>query len=754
MALNEIIKNKLLTYYNELYSNGEIHPENKIKTFYDNFKQKFGPEILSGMDGRELLNKMFNLRDKDDCLIYWLEFKNDDDFPAVFGSIAGGSALKYGIYIKKETEEWMTGSPQKQKVISVNVAIEIARKYRDQLLAGCELLKALPNDGTDDDYRKLQKEIYKQMPDICNLSWSHKYLSLLFPNKLDDYHNPDYQRFFLFKLLHNPIEEEGRYINAGRYVQIAKELGLMINSFTTILNRKYGKPHRYWRMGTKGGKSGKSFWDEMKDGNFVSIGWNRLGDLSDLTYNKESKERLRKKLAETSKDNESYSVPQFLGRITAQIFNFKTVIKENDIVIASNGMVCLGIGRVTDDGYYFDDKTDFPHKLPVEWLHIGDFKYPQKEGLRTTVHRLKNHENILEFERRIIEHPTQKEEKAISVRKEFTGKIGEINQILERKKQIILFGPPGTGKTYWANIGARNISARKNLNKNYDSLNDDEKQIIDTEYIFRCTFHPAFGYEEFIEGFYPSEKSGNLIFSKKKGIFKKICEKATDNPQKSYFLIIDEINRGDIPRIFGELITLLEADKRGTSTILPSNEKFSVPPNIFIIGTMNTADKSIALLDTALRRRFGFIEYMPEIKLLKESSISELPLSVWLDALNKKICTNLGLDSRNLQIGHAYFLENGKPINEFKKFKRILKEDIIPLLQEYCYENFNTLESILGKGLIDIDNLRIKHELFESSREDELIQDLAGLSPEITTTNEALESQSEIPIYENDENIE
>ena len=154
-----------------------------------------------------------------------------------------------------------------------------------------------------------------------------------------------------------------------------------------------------------------------------------------------------------------------------------------------------------------------------------------------------------------------------------------------------------------------------------------------------CTFHPAYGYEDFIEGFRPQINATNqLVFERCAGIFKTLCKDAHVSERK-HFLVVDEINRGDIPRIFGELLTLLEKDKRGLEITLPlSGDRFTVPQNVHLIGTMNTADRSIALLDTALRRRFGFVELMPDISVLGTASAGgSVPLGLWLAALNDRL---------------------------------------------------------------------------------------------------------------------
>ena len=233
---------------------------------------------------------------------------------------------------------------------------------------------------------------------------------------------------------------------------------------------------------------------------------------------------------------------------------------------------------------------------------------------------------------------------------------------------------------------------------------------------------------------------------------KKLSLDAITNPGHKYYLIIDEINRGDIPRIFGELLTIIEKDKRGKSILLSvSGEPFYVPDNLYVIGTMNTADRSIALLDTALRRRFGFIELMPDIDVLGNVVVESIPLGQWLLALNSKICEHIGRDARNLQIGHAYLLENGQPINSFNKFMRVVQDDIIPLVEEYCYEDYPTMTKILGKSIVDDTNQTINSELFDTSSRDELIQALKSIDPNIDSSAPALLSESENPEDDQDE---
>jgi 5-methylcytosine-specific restriction protein B len=270
-----------------------------------------------------------------------------------------------------------------------------------------------------------------------------------------------------------------------------------------------------------------------------------------------------------------------------------------------------------------------------------------------------------------------------------------------------------------------------------------------------CTFHPAYGYEDFLEGYKPISVSNQLSFEKRDGIFKKICADAQRRPECNYYLIIDEINRGDIPRIFGELLTILEKDKRGKPILLPlSGSSFSVPNNVYVIGTMNTADRSIALLDTALRRRFGFIELMPDSAVFGDAMVGSIPLGPWLDALNSRIREYIGRDARNLQIGHAYLLNNGQPIADFTKFAKVVQDDLIPLLEEYCYEDYSALLKILGAGLVNDKAQRILHELFEAPRHDELVQALLAPCPEIVTSMQAITSENAEVTEDNEEDDE
>lgn len=529
-----------------------------------------------------------------------------------------------------------------------------------------------------------------------------------------------------------------------------------MNHLTAVLNARNGVPTCYWRIGTKLGEGtdAQDVWPEMLAGRYAAIGWAEVGDLASALAVQNTKEVITEML---KKEYPDYAA-NVASRKAGEIRNFALEMSENDIVLAADGESILGLGLVKGP-YYFESTQpeDAPHRRQVEWHVTEKWKLPVTDGLRTSVWRLKKYDqNLVAVERKLLEPSlplppllaTSTPAAVNSIRKtlRLEGAIpGKLQAILERKGQAILYGPPGTGKSHWGKLTALDLTALGAFGCLYAELSPEHKVSVDGTgsspgFLRCCTFHPAFGYEDFIEGYRPlTSAGGQLIFEKRDGIFKTLCRDAAASDQ-TFVLLIDEINRGDIPRIFGELITLLEKNKRGQQVTLPlSGDKFSVPPNVFVIGTMNTADRSIALLDTALRRRFGFIELMPDSSTLSGASVGNaIPLGLWLDALNSRVRKHVGKDARNQQIGHAYLMdEHGNPVTDFTKFSRILAEDIIPLLEEYCYEDYDALNAILGGDLVDHANLRVREELFLPARRQELIQALLSPTPELSTTLEA-----------------
>lgn len=271
----------------------------------------------------------------------------------------------------------------------------------------------------------------------------------------------------------------------------------------------------------------------------------------------------------------------------------------------------------------------------------------------------------------------------------------------------IFYGPPGTGKTYNTVNCAVEICEPefyKGNKSDYSIILKKYNELKETGRIEFITFHQSYGYEEFIEGIRPvlKESGGNIGYELHSGCFKNFCDKAKYE-NVPYVFIIDEINRGNISKIFGELITLIEDSKRigndeEMTVKLPySGEKFGVPNNVYIIGTMNTADRSIALMDTALRRRFVFAEMMPDAEFLNGLMITAdgktLDVKKMFEDMNERIeC----LFDREHTIGHAYFA-NLKKAPSIGVLADIFRNRIIPLLQEYFFEDYEKLAIVLSR---------------------------------------------------------
>lgn len=271
----------------------------------------------------------------------------------------------------------------------------------------------------------------------------------------------------------------------------------------------------------------------------------------------------------------------------------------------------------------------------------------------------------------------------------------------DRPMNRIYYGPPGTGKTYQV----------EQLLKNY----------IDPDSLVRrfswITFHQSYGYEEFVEGLRPVldevNVAGNVKYKLVDGAFKRLCTEARKAPGKRFAMVIDEINRGNISKIFGELITLIETDKRHKSgsparievELAYSGEKFSVPDNVDIIGTMNTADRSLALVDTALRRRFEFEAVPPDTTDEEDSPLfgltvtdveDEIDIRTMLQRINERI---EAIYDRDHMIGHSFFMPL-RHIDDaqlrFAKLGEIFRQQIIPLLEEYFFEDWGKIQLVLG----------------------------------------------------------
>ena len=308
----------------------------------------------------------------------------------------------------------------------------------------------------------------------------------------------------------------------------------------------------------------------------------------------------------------------------------------------------------------------------------------------------------------------------------------------------ILYGPPGTGKTWYTVTHAVAIVENREVEEigmiSRGNIMEEYGKYRDTGQIEMITFHQNTTYEDFVEGIRPvlTTHTDNLTaaangtevqYELSPGVLRRITERAEANPDSRFVLIIDEINRGNIARIFGELITLIEDSKRlgqadeARVTLPVSNTSFGLPKNLYFLGTMNTADRSIALLDSALRRRFVFHEMMPDASLLKsntvqiEESDQIIDCEKILNAMNRRITALL---DREHQIGHTYFLK----VDSLETLKKAFQNQVIPLLQEYFFDDWTKIRAILNdngfiteskppKELITQGLIHSNHRLFD-----------------------------------------
>lgn len=383
------------------------------------------------------------------------------------------------------------------------------------------------------------------------------------------------------------------------------------------------------------------------------------------------------------------------------------LVNQNKGKVKSGDKVILWVTGVKSGCYALAEVSDNPKEVGLE-SDDHFWKTTKPSGLRAPITITHNYIDNPILKSEIMNIEELKKLKAGSQGTNLKATKEEFEFLLKLRNgnsnnfpnNLILYGPPGTGKTFNSKIKAQEIDGTSS-----------------NSFI---TFHQSFSYEQFVEGISVCTDKENkeiVIYEVKGGIFKKVCLQAIGfddfenflqeyddkEKRKEYLskrepvvLIIDEINRGNISKIFGELITLLEEDKRlGEDneiivTLPYSGEQFGVPPNLYIIGTMNTADRSLVQLDTALRRRFDFEEMMPKYDFWS-SKVGDFDLNLFLQRLNEKICE---LYDREHQIGHSFLMA----VNDIKKLQRAWENRIMPLLQEYFYADYGNLAQVIGES--------------------------------------------------------
>ena len=428
----------------------------------------------------------------------------------------------------------------------------------------------------------------------------------------------------------------------------------------------------YW-IYSPGDKASK--WDEFYERGVMGLGWCEIGDYSQYS----SKEEMKTAMKENIEPSKSYM------NAAHATWQFLQVMKPGDIVFAKKGMhTVIAKGVVTSDYIYDTTDSVYPNVRKVNWINVGERQHPGQAVMKTLTDITAYTDYVSQLNALYEDEADDVSEPDEIVYPEYSPENfleevymdGEsydtLVELIRVKKNVILQGAPGVGKTFAAKRLAYSMMGCKDQNR-----------------VMMVQFHQSYTYEDFIEGFRPSSVGDG--FEIKKGSFYNFCKKAADDLDNEYFFIIDEINRGNLSKIFGELFMLIESDKRGNALQLSySDEKFFVPANVNIIGMMNTANRSLAMLDYALRRRFAFFEIKPGFD---SDGFKKYRMNLNNEKFNRLIECVQSLNAvikaddslgEGFCIGHSYFC-NLKTITD-KALSNIVEYEMVPLLKEYWYD--------------------------------------------------------------------
>ena len=512
---------------------------------------------------------------------------------------------------------------------------------------------------------KIPAELVKTLPEIEAKITSVKYFDIV--EKLRTFLQSDQSSLKDFKELSFEAWRYSEQVNQEKKQEKAREE--RATKGAAVADEDVETTH-YWIYSPG---DGASIWDECYNSGIMAIGWDRIGDLT--AY--ESKDAMKQAMKDLIN-------PEYSWKNAAHAtWQFVHEMKPGDIVFAKKGMhIVIGRGVIESDYIFDSSRNHYKNVRRVKWTHKGEWPHPGQAAMKTMtditaytdyVGKLKDlfesdiDDDVEEAE---IEYPAYEKEDFLEEVFMDAENYEKLVTLVLNKKNVILQGAPGVGKTFAAKRLAYSIIGVKDPNR-----------------VMMVQFHQSYSYEDFIMGFRPSENG----FELKRGAFYNFCKEAEIDSDNEYFFIIDEINRGNLSKIFGELFMLIENDKRGVELqLLYSDEKFSVPSNVYIIGMMNTADRSLAMLDYALRRRFAFFDIKPgfdsegfrEYRMnLANEKFDRLINCV--ENLNTVIASDESL-GEGFCIGHSYFCNLKEATDQ--ALSGIVEFELIPLLKEYWFD--------------------------------------------------------------------
>lgn len=581
-----------------------------IETAIREFQERFSPEKLAAIEDENLLTSLFyTVGDNTEALCCWLE--HNADCREYFGSIAGGSAYKFGLFQKKDTGEWMTGSPQKPEVLSEEQALEIGKTIRDALVKGVDIINNAILDNLS-DFEKLDEDLKQGVGEqYYNLAWFHKYFSLICPEKLSGFHSNDWQTHVLRCLRINPSEKY--YARSAQLAKIENYAGMYYREFFAVVFEEFGGIKHFVRIGTKDDE--KNYVAEWQQKSVVGIGWRAIGSLQDYVAGDGiDKDAITEKMMEEYFHDDKKTASRKAGELARF---YKT--NADTVFVAMNGEKLIAF--VDEIGeYFYDASTAMAHMKAGKWHNKfadGDTLPDKSEGKLTSCYQLTNNENLMFLYEKYYYGEEAESEELDNSEAEETYMPLVFNTEIETKyeRNRIVFGAPGTGKSYELKEDCEDLL--KDTNGSYE----------------RITFHPDYSYSQFVGTYKPVMGADEKIrYAFVPGPFMRVYVEAlksgrTENPQP-HLLLIEEINRAKVAAVFGDVFQLLDRDDDGVSEYEiqasedirkylasqlkgdPDNyQKIRIPNNMFIWSTMNSADQGVFPMDTAFKRRWNF-EYL------------------------------------------------------------------------------------------------------------------------------------------------